>query len=189
MSSPEQEAARYQQQQERENHLRRLREEKIIEATFLEFPSRFKIPNGEVLRALGTVKFDADGQPLAGGVPLATALENYAQVNRHAVAGSLAETHDKGLSSVRSKADLKDIAAKVAYVNAHGEALFARLPTTPPVAFDEASLTFESYRKLPVRTKVLLCEKYGPNFSATLSRANQEQERLDRLSGTPVKKK
>lgn len=188
-STPEQIKARTDQAKEREDFQRRLREEKTIEQVFLNFPSKFKLPPGEVLKAVGTIKFDADGNPMAGGLPLREALVIYGEVNPHALTDSPSESHDKGRSTVRSKADLRSVAEKVAFVAEFGEMAFSRLPLTAPVELDESTLDFETYRKLPVATKVKLIDKHGEGFAAKLKRAEQEQLRADRLAGIPASKR
>lgn len=187
-STPEQIKARVDQARERETFQRRLHEEKTIEQVFLNFPSKFKLPPGEVLKAVGTIKFDADGNPMAGGLPLREALVIYGEVNPHALTDSPSESHDKGGSTVRSKADLGSVAEKTAYIAEHGEMAFARLPLTAPDPIDPDALTFSQYRKLPVSEKVRLVNERGEGFAATLHRKEQEQLRADRLAGIPASK-
>lgn len=188
MDNASQTQARIAQAQEREDQRRRLREEAIVNQTFQEFPSKFKIAPGEVLRALGTVRFDADGNPLVNGTPLKAALENYVAVNGHAVAQTVDEIHDQGAAHVRSKADLDSPKAKALWIEAHSLAAFERLPLTAPRPIDPDNLDWESYRKLPVSQKVKLVEQYGEGFAAKLKAKEQAQRQYERLVGVPAGK-
>lgn len=123
------------------------------------------------MQGIGTITFNADGEPLSAGKKLSDWLIDYARVNPHAVASGIAEIHDTGKSSVRSKADLTSVKDKVAFIRAHGQDTFARLPATAPQALDESTLTLESFRKLPVRVKTQLIVKHsGSDFIARLPR-------------------
>lgn len=185
MSHETQTQARVEQAQEREGQLRRLREEKAVADVFASSLVQFKVSPEQVLQSLGTVTFE-DGLPLNAGKPLTERLRDYAAINPQAVASTIAETHDRGASTVHSKADLKDVAAKSAYIAAHGEMAFARLPLTAPDAVTDDTLTWAQYQKLPVREKVRLVNEKGKGFAATLQREAQEQQRYNKLIGVPA---
>ena len=185
MDTASQTQARIVQAQEREDHLRHLREQKAVEQIFESSPVKFKVSNADVLKTIGTIRFDADGVPIANGVQLSVALENVGMVNPQMVAGTWQE-HHRPESQIRSKADLKTVADKVEYIKQFGEMQFARLPQTAPVELDETKLTFEQYRSLPVSVKTKLVEKYGYDFSAKLRAVDAEQQRYDRLVGVPI---
>jgi hypothetical protein len=182
--------ARIEQEAERESQRRRLREEAIVNQTFQEFPSKFKVAPGEVLKALGgSVRFDADGAPVVNSRPLKEALSDYVAVNGHAVAQSVAEIHDKGASSVRSKSQLVTPKEKADYVSTFGLAAFERLPLTAPQPIDPDTLDWETYRKLPVSAKVKLVETHGEGFAAKLQQREQAQRQYARLIGVPAEKR
>lgn len=178
---------------ERETHLRHLREQATIDEVFDRADTaKFKIPPAQVLAALGTITFDADGLPLAGGVPLTTALQSYATVNPMAVAGSVAEIHDAGKSSIRSKADLidpsdpKSVRRKVDYIAAHGELQYARLPAVAVGAAPAEPTDYAQYLKLPLRERAKLAGEKGPAWITALQRGASEQSRYDKLVGVPT---
>lgn len=64
-----------------------------------------------------------------------------------------------GRPSVASRADLKTLQDKVAYVNLHGENAFAALPLTSQATSEIT--TFEQFRKLPISEKARLTEDPG----------------------------
>jgi hypothetical protein len=179
--------ARVEQAQEREGQLRRLRERETIDRVFAESHVQFKVSPEQILQSLGKVTFDADGLPLNAGKPLTERLKDYAAINPQAVASTVAEVHDRGASHIKSKDQFKSVRERVDWIEAHGDLAYARLPATAPAAFDESTLTFEQYKKLPVRVKTELVNKHGPGFAAKLQREAQEQAKYARLVGTPVK--
>lgn len=186
MDNSQQNRVRVEQEREKEKHLQHLRERESIDKVFTASTTKFKLGNNEVLRALGTVTFDADGVPHAGQVSLSDALKNYAQVNPHAVASNIAETHDAGQSSVRSKADLKTVRDRVDYIAAHGELAFARLPATAPDTSSGQPTTYAEYLRLPMSERSKLVGQNGTAWLSKLQRAASEQSRLDKLSGKPA---
>jgi len=189
MDSSSQLRARIEQAQEREEQLRRNRERETIDKVFAESEVRFKIGNEQVLSALGTIQFDADGQPMNGGKPLEERLRDYAEINGHAVSGTVEERHDQGKSSVRSRADFASDADRVAYIRAFGDLAYARLPQTTPetrtVEID--ALTWTQYIALPDRERARIAGLRGAGFISRLKHAHGEQERNARLAGIPRK--
>lgn len=186
--NPTQVAARFEQAKEREDFQRRLHEQKVIEKTFFDFPSKFKLAPGEVLRALGTVRFDADMNPLVNGVRLTDALTNYATVNAHAIAETVAESHDRGASTVIAKSDLKTAKDKSDFIAAN-PGVWERLPLNREEPIDPDNLTWDQYRSLQTWQKVRIVNEKGEGFSATLFKREQDRIRAERLAGIPLKKK
>ncbi len=162
-NNPDQERARYAQTQEREDHLRRLREAQAIEDVFATSTLRFKQSPEEILRFVGSITFDADGSR-SGGKPLSETLHDFAALNPMSLAASVPEIHDQGKSSVRSKADLTSVKDKVAYIEAHGELAFARLPATRVDAPTADPEDYASYLKLPLRERAKLGRPEGPGM-------------------------
>lgn len=189
MDKPQQEAARYAQAAERETQLKHLQERKAVDSVFSTSPIKFKVSNNEVIRMLGgVVSFDADRNPVVNGVPLQSAIENVARIVPHAVATAVGEIHDKGASSVRSLEDLPTLQDRVAYVAAHGDLAFGRLPRTSnetqPVPTDE--LTWAQYKSLSPRERSRIAGEKGPEFIAQLQHKAGEQQRFDCLVGVPT---
>ena len=182
-----QEAARVQQAQERTDHLKHNRERETIAEIFAraEVP-RFKIPPEQVLQALGTITFDADGVPLNAGKPLEDRLRDYASINPQAVAATVAEIHDKGKSSVRSRADLKSVKDKVDFIAEHGEIAYSRLPVTAPDVLPGEPTTYADYINLPMSVRAKLLGQHGAEWLARLQHKAGEQQRFDRLVGVPA---
>jgi len=181
--------ARIEQAREREEQLRRNRERESIARIFADPEMvRFKIGPDEVIRHLGgTVDFDADGQPLNAGKPLAERLRDFAAVNPQAIAGSISETHDGGESSIRAKSDFKSDKEKSEYISKVGLAAFAKLPATRPETREipVSELTWEQYKALPLRERAKIAGEQGSEFIARLHHVAGEQARNERLAGKP----
>jgi len=177
------------QSAERERQRENLRKEEAIRKTFEESGIHFKVSPEKVLSTVGPVRLNADGVPVTdGGVPLVESLRNTARVNPMLIAEGWQDAYQPE-ALVKSKSDLKTAKEKSDYITQFGETAFARLPLTAPQELDESTLTFESYRRLPAAVKSKLIEKHGEDFSTRLLKAQQEQNRLDRLNGVPVGQK
>jgi hypothetical protein len=189
--TPNQEAARVAQARERENHLKHNRQAEAVRRVFAESTVQFKVAPDAVLAALGTITFDADEQPRNWGKSLSDRLQDYAALNPQAVAGTVAERHDKGASTIQSKAELLGAKAKSDFISAQGLDAYSRLPLTTPetrqVPVEE--LSYAQYLKLPPRERSRIAGEKGSMFIAGLQRKAQEQSRYDRLVGIPVGKK
>jgi len=182
--SPSQLKASIEQTKERDDFRRRLKEQDTIRQTFENHPIKLKVSPDVVMSAVGTVRFDADGVPHAGGVTLAQAIENYAKVNSFTVAENLLEAHAPE-NLIKSKQDLKSVHEKSIFIERHGLAAFENLPSTPRVVIKDEDLTWATYIKLPIREKSRISVEKGESFIAGLKQRDQEQAKYDRLIGKP----
>jgi len=185
-NNPTQVAAVYQQNEERETALRHLREQKAILDVFEKSSVKFKMSPEAVVKALGSpVQFDMDGVPMQAGRTLAEQLHILAASQPHTVAGTVAEQHDKGRSTVKAKSDLATPKDKALFIEEFGISAFEKLPLTRVEQIPDESLTWGQYKQLPTREKVRIVNERGEQWIGALHRRSQGQRRADELAGVP----
>jgi hypothetical protein len=182
---------RIKQQAEREAQRKALAKERAVQEVFDKHPDKFKVPPDEILRMIGgSVRVDVDGIPrTSDGRLLSDALVEVSKGVPHAVAGSIHEQHDKGLSSVRSKQGFKSVQEKVQFIDDQGLAAWEALDSSPKVPFDPDSpdATWEKFKGLKAFEKAKLAGTH-PDLAAKLLAKEQEYVRLQRLAGVPLDK-
>lgn len=127
----------------------------------------------DVMKLVGQIEYDDQGNPSVDGVPLSKALQEFALANETHVDGrSIRALKEKQADSTpRSKADFKTIQDKVEFIKANSQAAYEALPLRSPVDLrGRLPHSWAEYQGLTISERARVAGQAGDKFIAELYR-------------------